>query len=142
MGSANVGVGIAGVRIRADWVDRYEDRVDVDQVTDAEGAFVIAGVPEGEAFEVIAARDGYSTVVQRLIDPDETLDITLGAGAEVAGRVTDSRNAPIAGAEVFVAALGTPTPLRDPRWGVEDAAFRRARSSCLCAARSRTPWRI
>ena len=118
---AQTGAPVAGVRIRSEWVDWQEGRhdlVDVEQRTDAQGAFVIAGLLEGVAANLVVTHMGFATVERQVLDPtDQILEIRLGAGARIVGTVTDARGQAVPGADVFIVPRGEDGPLQPRRWG-------------------------
>lgn len=55
--------------------------------TGADGRYEIGGLPRKQALVLQVSRDGYATASRRTSLEDEILDVALGAGGRVAGRV-------------------------------------------------------
>ncbi len=108
---ARTGRGLGGARVLSTWADAPTP-ADREQVTDPEGRFDIAAVPPDRRVDLIVALDGYATVRCRS-DGLPTLEIPLGVGAEVRGRIVDGTGGPVPDARVYVADRGAHSPLFD-----------------------------
>lgn len=75
------------------------------ETSDASGAFVVAGVEPGE-YLVVAREGARAPAIDTVVVPargDATVELTLGGGGFVRGRVVDGAGQPLAGARVRVA---------------------------------------
>lgn len=92
--------------------------------TDADGRFVLAGLPGGR-LRVLARHRAHAlgrSGVLRARDGDQRrqIEITLGAGADLNGIITDAEDAPVAAARITLEQPGDP----DPRTTYSDAKGR------------------
>lgn len=93
-------------------------RLDVEQVTGSDGAFVVAGVAPGTPVLIEVRADGFAPEALTLPAASVAgpVEVRIGGRARVAGRVSDAAGAPVAGAEVAVLAVGRAAPWdQDPR---------------------------
>ncbi len=83
----------------------------VQTTTDERGAFVLDHLTPGPA-QLMVAAEGFPTRVEGDVVIGETkrLDVVLGGGAAIEGRITDSKGNPVEGAEVAVF-LGPGSPV-------------------------------
>ncbi len=126
------GLPIAGVEVRAQWADRRWVVADTIQTTGADGGFTICGVPADTPVELIARHAGLGSVkvdVAAYADRAELVTLSMGRGANVSGVVRDAKGDAVAGADVYVAACGEPTPLRPPGDNWDETFFARTRTT-------------
>jgi uncharacterized GH25 family protein len=108
----------AGAQIRV-WDKEDDEEITELLTTDAEGRFEIPAVQENRPFLVVAALAGYLPVVVERTTAD-AVEIALGHGATLAGRVLDAADNPVAGARVLVGPYGTDAPWEEPAFLLAD----------------------
>jgi protocatechuate 3,4-dioxygenase beta subunit len=98
----------AGVDVRA-WVedmsfDHVADEVDVEQTTDRDGRFELAGLPPSKWVRVFARRAGwgYAAATLQRSGPGPEIELVLGEGGIVDGVVYDEAGRPLGDVEVFL----------------------------------------
>lgn len=68
--------------------------------TDPDGRFLIVQVPDISDLYLVARAEGYAPVVERISVPREDIEVVLGPGAVLLGRVVDGNEEPVLGARV------------------------------------------
>lgn len=116
---AGRGTGVAGARVVA-WfsVEWHRGGIDTVQITDASGAFEIAGAPPGGWLRVGVSAPGMGSVIVRVAPSGirRPLRIEMGRGAEVSGTVRDERGRGVPGVDVFASERGGDDPLEPAEW--------------------------
>ena len=79
------------------------DLFPLEAVTDAEGSASFAAVPAGKALVTVDRLFGVVRAVAIVAGEEAELELELPSGFDIAGRVTDESERPVAGAEIWLA---------------------------------------
>jgi len=100
--------------------DQYGVLRDGGLLTDHDGNFRIAGLPEGRPVVIATRASGFGVATCRMPPSDPTGDVVLhlGVGASLEGTVTDRAGVPVKGVHVYALPVGDTFGFRHPdsRW--------------------------